>query len=106
MKTYTIKTEDFEPTNTLTAYKITYPTGHYMGNPLTPTTIVSSRPHKNLRCHGVDITDADRGVTCDPIRIKYPDVVDGYLGEATLVVPDKARIMGILTGMFARGEAQ
>ena len=107
MKTYTITTEGLEPKNTLNAFKITYPAGHYMGNHLTPTTIVSSHPHKNTTYQGVEVEpDMDNAVKCEPITVQYPDCVDGYMGEARFVIPDQKRVMGILTGMFARGEAQ
>jgi len=106
MQTYTITTKDFASSNTLHAYKITYPTGHWMGNHLKPETVICSHPHRNTKnSDGVEVDPSlDQQVTCERIEIKYPDYLDGAMGEPCLINADKKRVMGALTAMIARGE--
>ena len=76
-----------------------------MGNPLTESIIVSLTPHHKTGLDGVEVDpDMDNAVTCHAITIHYPDLVEGYPGEAQNVIPNKKRVCGILSGMFGRGE--
>lgn len=107
MNTYTITTDGLESTQTTHAYKITYPAGHWMGNDLQAEIVVRGRPHRVTTIDSVAVNpEMDAAVICEPIEIQYPEFVEGGMGEPRFVQADKERVMGILTGMFARGEVQ
>lgn len=93
MKTYTILCSHDEPVNTISAFKTTYPAGHYMGadGPFPTISFRTSPFDLDERCP----CSLDSQVTNEPVIIRYPDWLVGGGGQPRFIHATVDRVLRI-----------